>query len=339
MNPSSSASIFRSCHTSRGNSKDQMPYWQWRGICNVCARTIHAPRDLFCENFGASRGSFPICQNAWCSECYREMDIIRFPRQLPENDEGALWRKKKDEERFLSSRKGDMLCAPFQCDFCWFINLKGRMCNERRADDRLNLSLIRRVNLDILWDKEPSMVNSMLQVFVRANSAAQHLGIRPSFMTCKRPWPLSDTVGFGEAMLLLWDSVQKKQTDGGLRKFDTVRKLRSMSANVQLASYAGGLEGLGFREGGLSYSLEHCSTSSVLFTKFMRGCEKRMGRVVRQDAALSIPVLLAVLNQLEDEYKNSGVSVHRKRDIVILGHVYGREELGTTNMLISGASR
>lgn len=230
-----------------------------------------------------------------------------------------VWKKAKDEDRFLYARKGDMLCAPFQCDYCWFINLKGRLYNEKRAEDRLTLSLIRRVNLDIFWDKEPSTVHSMLQVFVRARSAAQHLDLTPTFLTCKKPWPLGDSVGFGEAMLLLWDSVQPKQANGGLRKFDTVRKLRSMSMNIQITSSGGGLDGISFREGGNSFLLERCSTSSVLFTKFIRGCEKRMGRIVKQDMVLSAPILLTILNQLEEEYKNDEVSIYRKRDVVMLG--------------------
>lgn len=172
--------------------------------------------------------------------------MIKFPRQLPENDEGFVWKKKQDENRFLHAWKGEMLCAPFQCDYCWFINLKGREYDQKRASDRLNLSLIRRVNLDVFWDKETSTVEGMLHVFGRANTASQHLGITPSFLRTKRSWPIGDRVGFGEAMLLLWDSVQPVQRTGNSRQFDTVRKLRSMTANVQSTSCSDGMEGLGF---------------------------------------------------------------------------------------------
>jgi hypothetical protein len=303
---------------SPGSSKTQTPFWEWQDTCNECARTIQAPRDLFCENFGSSRGNLPICRNAWCADCYKELEILKFPRQLPENDEGFLWRKKKDERRFLTARKGDMLCAPFQCDFCWFVNLKGRSFDERRAEDRLNLGLLRRVNLDVMWDKEPSTVGSMLQVFLRAHTAARHLGIMPSFLTSKRPWPMADQVGCGEAMLLLWDSIQTTQ-EGTTRQFDTIRKLRSMSANIQATSVVDELAGVGFRENGKMFMLDKCSTNSVFFSKFIRGCEKRMGRMIRQDAALSVPILLSVLGNLENEYKRSEPTIWRKRDLVMLG--------------------
>lgn len=246
------------------------------------------------------------------------MDLLKFPRQLPENDEGFLWKKKKDEGRFLTARKGDMLCAPFQCDFCWFINLKGRSFDERRAEDRLNLGLIRRMNLDIMWDKEASTVGSMLQVFSRAQTAARHLGLMPSFLTAKKAWPVGDQVGCGEAMLILWDSIQTTQ-EGGSRQFDTIRKLRSMSSNIQTTSVVGEMAGLGFRESGKSFVLDKCSTNSVFFSKFIRGCEKRMGRTIRQDAALSVEILLAVLDNMDKEFKCSEPTIRRKRDLVILG--------------------
>jgi hypothetical protein len=318
MNLSSSDYSFRSCVMSPGNSKTQKPFWEWQDTCNECARQIQAPRDLFCENFGSLRGNLPICRNAWCAACYKELEILKFPRQLPENDEGFLWKKKRDEGRFLTARKGDMLCAPFQCDFCWFENLKGRCFDERKAEDRLNLGLIRRVNLDVMWDKEPSTVGSMLQVFLRARTAARHLGIMPSFLTSKRAWPVNDQVGCGEAMLLLWDSIQTTQ-EGRSRQFDTIRKLRSMSANIQTTSAVEELAGLGFRESEKTFVLDKCSTNSVFFSKFIRGCEKRMGRMIRQDAALSVPILLAILANMEREFKCSEPTIRRKRDLVMLG--------------------
>jgi hypothetical protein len=230
-----------------------------------------------------------------------------------------VWKKKKDEGRFLHARKGEMLCSPFQCDHCWFINLNGRPFDRRRAGDRLNMALIRRVNLDMFWDKETTTVEGTLQVFLRAHTAAQHLNIVPSFLTSKKPWPLRDGVGFGEAMLILWDSVQPIQGTGNTRQFDTVRKLRSMATNIQLSSFVEGLDGLGFKDGGNMFVLEQCPTNSVLFTKFIKGCEKRMGRTIRQDVALSVSILLAIQANLEREFKCTTTTLHRKRDVVILG--------------------
>lgn len=230
-----------------------------------------------------------------------------------------VWKKKKDEFRFLSARKGDMLCAPFQCDFCWFINLKGRVFDKRRAGDKLNLCLIRRVNLDMFWEKEPSTVEGIHRIFSQACEVAKHLGIQPDFMNPRKGWPIGDQLGFGEAMIILWQSLQPGKTSAINKQFDTIRKIRSMSANVQLCNSKSNFEGIGFKEGGSMYNLTHCSTNSTLFSKFIKGCEKRMGRTVRQDTALSVPILMQILTQLEKELENKELEITRRRNVVLIG--------------------
>jgi hypothetical protein len=41
--------------------------------------------------------------------------------------------------------------------------------------------------------------------------------------------------------------------------------------------------------------------------------------MVKQDIALSVPVLLALQDNLEREFKSASTPVHRKRDVVMLG--------------------
>ena len=76
---------------------------------------------------------------------------MNFRIARPENDEGAEWLKRKEKDRFLSARNGDLLSAPFQCEFCWFVNIKGKEASVEAPSDRLLMAYIRRVNLDIMW--------------------------------------------------------------------------------------------------------------------------------------------------------------------------------------------
>lgn len=117
--------------------------------------------------------------------------MLRFPKQLPEND-GQVWKKTKDEGRFDTARRGDTLLAPFQCDFCWFQNLKGRSFTERSSSDRMNLALIRRANLDMFWSRETSMVEGMYRLFEQTTKAAVHLGLEPEMLKREKRWPLGD---------------------------------------------------------------------------------------------------------------------------------------------------
>lgn len=247
------------------------------------------------------------------------MGILSFPRQLPENDEGQVWRKARDEDRFGYARKGDMLCAPFQCDFCWFVNLKGREFDHRRASDRLVLALVRWVNLDVFWSKESSTVEGMLCVYNQVKESALHLGVEPDLFHTRRGELVGDNVGFGEVVLMLWQSLQRTKGEGGLRQFDTIRKLRSLLASVQTTGATSFRGGLGFREDARMLILSQCSTNSLLFTKFIKGCEKRMGRRIKQDTALSVGILLRLLENLENELRAGGLEPERKRAIVILG--------------------
>jgi hypothetical protein len=88
---------------------------------------------------------------------------------------------------------------------------------------------------------------------------------------------------------------------------------------MQAASRKNEMDGICFKDGGNAYTLTRCSTNSVLFSKFIKGCEKRMGRVVKQDIALSVSVLLLILDNLNKELQNGATNIQRKREIVMLG--------------------
>ena len=56
-----------------------------------------------------------------------------------------------------------MLAAQFQCEFCWFININKRPGSEFSLTDREQLKLIRQVNLDSFWSREPKTVSDMVK--------------------------------------------------------------------------------------------------------------------------------------------------------------------------------
>lgn len=303
---------------SHGSSKVAKNSWQWEGICNECAKRTQAPRDVFWDNYGTSRGSFPRCLNNWCSSCYVDQPILKFPKQLPENDQGQVWKKKSDENHFDVARHGDTLFAPFQCDFCWFINLKGRLCNPRRIEDRLCIAVIRRVNLDMFWSREQSTVRGVFRVYERALKASEILGIRTSVHIQRRPCPLEDRIGFGDAMVILWQSLQSGKNDKEYQQFESIRKIRSLATTIQLSRGRESVEGLGFREGTRTSLLGKTTSNSIFFSKFMKGCEKRMGRLIKQDAALSIELLMKLMSNLEREL-GTVEDPARRREVVMLG--------------------
>ena len=56
---------------------------------------------------------------------------------------------------------------------------------------------------------------------------------------------------------------------------------------------------------------------SKLFTMFIKGCEKRMDRLVKQDLGLSLEVLQAILQMYEEELNDPNVLESRKQFVVM----------------------
>lgn len=75
---------------------------------------------LTCANFSVGRGSFQPCQKMWCGRCYTSDPEVSFYIKQAVDDEGIVWKRKKETERFTAARKGDHVSCPFQCDLCIF---------------------------------------------------------------------------------------------------------------------------------------------------------------------------------------------------------------------------
>jgi hypothetical protein len=193
------------------------------------------------------------------------------------------------------------------------------MCNERRIEDRLVVAMIRRANLDMFWSREASTVSGMYRVYEQAFRASEVLGIRTSVHIQRKPWPLEDKIGFGDAMVILWQSLQEGKNTKAHLQFESIRKIRSLASTIQQSRGRETEEGLGFKEGNKLNLLARSTANSIFFGKFMKGCEKRMGRLVRQDTALSIELLLLILKNLEDELITLEKHDARRRDVIMIG--------------------
>jgi hypothetical protein len=86
------------------------------------------------------------------------------------------------------------------------------------------------------------------------------------------------------------------------QQLETIRKLRAAFSNLHMSSLEGvnSLRTVGGESAKMSLTL--LPTNSLWFEHFAEGCLKRMGQDVRQDWALPLPVLHAVLKLLEVEW-------------------------------------
>eukprot|EP00957_Ditylum_brightwellii_P166830 12697980-Ditylum_brightwellii.AAC.1 len=84
-------------------------FWGWKGSCNVCGKRTMALQGIFCANFVSLKGHFEPCQKTWCAGCYKMKVNSIFPWVLPTNDEGIVFKQRRDPNKCLISCKGDWL--------------------------------------------------------------------------------------------------------------------------------------------------------------------------------------------------------------------------------------
>jgi hypothetical protein len=87
------------------------------------------------------------------------------------------------------------------------------------------------------------------------------------------------------------------------QKFESNRKLRAAYSNVYMTSLEGSNSLRSFGGDRAKYCLTTSPAQSLFFERFALGCVQRMGQEVRQDWAIPLPVMLALLELLEQDWE------------------------------------
>ena len=215
-----------------------------------------------------------------------------------------------------------MVCAPFQCDRCWFVNLHKREPNDLSLSDIRLQSYIRRVNLDVFWCREPSTVKTTLAVLEKGKRMSRELGLPPIRIPIGS-WPVGDTCGFQVAIEMLKASQRPGKNASSYTQFDSIRKIRTGYLNAYEAGPARCLNNSVFKSNkGQMFAMIGGATQSKLFSMFLMGCEKRMGRVVKQDLGISFEMIQGLLRLYEGDLSEEGIREERKRMIIVAGSCF-----------------
>eukprot|EP00957_Ditylum_brightwellii_P177599 13527668-Ditylum_brightwellii.AAC.1 len=165
---------------------------------------------------------------------------------MPTNNEGVIFKQWVDPEKNIVARGGDWICAPFQCNHCWFQNILKRNPDLGSPSDKQLLHYIRSVHLDILWAKAKSTVQSLVTGLNKGIRMSKDLGIPPLYPP-QGPCHIQDD-------------------------------LYSIYANVIDSFAYAQAEGMHFNGGrGASYNIIQHPTHLALFQLFMTGLEQCMG--------------------------------------------------------------
>ena len=191
------------------------------------------------------------------------------------------------------------------------------MPSKRQPLDRLEMDLIRRVNLDVFWSHRSSHVRNMCRDFNQLKRLTDQLKVEPS-QAIMGPWPVGDPVAFDVAISMLWKSLLPGVNAKDHQQYSTIRKLRTVSRAVYESSFSGFVDSWSFTDKkGLSYDLTRNPTQSKFFRMFIAGCERRMGHLIIQNVGLDISLLLAIIQNLEREFWGNETSNERRRFVVM----------------------
>mmetsp|Transcript_9798 Transcript_9798/g.14169 ORF Transcript_9798/g.14169 Transcript_9798/m.14169 type:complete len:206 (-) Transcript_9798:1096-1713(-) len=197
----------------------------------------------------------------------------------------------------------------FQCDLCVFRNLTGRNPIEHSPRDRLLQCCIRRCNLDALWGRERATVDANRRGVHKLLELWKKVGIIPNLPRLG-PYPVEDKLGYSVAIAMLLKSLEEGKY-ASYQQFEVIRSLRSSFSNLYLASMEGAYCQRLVGRDTTKLFLTESPTQSIFFERFATGCKRRMGQEVRQDLAISLEVMHALMQELE---KDCGLGRRRKRE-------------------------
>ena len=257
----------------------------------------------------------------WCGSCYLRQESDRFHINEPLDEEGhPVYEDASEALRYRIGIDGGHLMSPFQCDTCIFRTLFKRD-HRNILGDIENLAIIRRMNLDVLWSREPSTIKANMRSVAKLISSCESAGFKPELPSLG-PLPFEDKYGFCVAFGMLMHSRQKGRHSKEYTQYATIRKQRSAYSNLYAISNEALLE-----ESVLAIlsqpqsTITSCPTSSLWFMRWSAGCEIRMGFILKQNMGISIDVLMTMIKRFAQEIKAlDPTSWERKRAIMGLAY-------------------
>jgi hypothetical protein len=334
LNHSSLALSFPSLANRRGSLGAHQKCSTWEGECAKSGLGRKWTRGIFCANFYWSMNDYAPCRQIWCGGCYTSSPNILFPvktRVDQETERGndpllqermiSAWGKKhRSADDFLVGRDGDHLLVPFECDLCIFRKLKRRNPLPANPQDDLMLACIRRANLDSFWSRAKSTVLANRDKVAFGIKMSATMGLLGPYKS-NGSLPEDNHCGYEVAFEMLLHSQRPGSYSESYTPFETVRKLRSAFSNHCRASAKANRisMALGDQKGRyLRFATDPCSL--FWFYCFIEGARTRMGQDWRPNKAISINLLLLLIESADLEAREA-VSLWDKNRWVVF-HTY-----------------
>jgi hypothetical protein len=212
----------------------------------------------------------------------------------------AAWGKKqRAPDDFLKGRDGDHAMVPFECDLCVFRKLRNRSPDPTSPPDKLLQACIRRVNLDAFWSRSTATVRGNRDKIDQAIGLSQTVGLLGPY-EAEGPLPEEDHCGYEVAIEMVLQSRRPGRYSPDYTQFDTIRKLRSAFSNHCRAAAKANRVSLALGDQKGHYQrLGSDPCSSFWFYRFIEGARVRMGQDWRPNKAISVELIILVLQLAE----------------------------------------
>lgn len=151
-----------------------------------------------------------------------------------------------------------------------------------------------------MWGRETSTICSTSQSVQKTISLLASVGVEPSY-PCLGPFPVNDKLGYGVAVAMLLKSLEPgKYSDH--QQFESIRKLQAGFNSVSISSVEEAFSLCSVGGDKAKHFLNICATHFTWFEHFAMGCLSCMGQEVWQDLAISLPLMHALMNNLESAW-------------------------------------
>jgi hypothetical protein len=298
-----SVSIFPSSERRLGIGVGSLFWYHSLGRCRVCTKQVTHQDGILCANFGHQVGQFPICHSAWCPDCYREIPGVSFLVYRAKDTGGNDMMAPGEEDDYRGARPGDHLVCSFDCDACAFFRLKGCLPVLGNHSDDRTLCLIRRVNLDTFWSRKKGTVRRQLGILKEQVAIGERHGI--TIIQPREPFPAHHEFGMRMAIDVLEKSLKAGRHEA-MTKYSNVRKITSLHTNMYKSSALGAASStLILRAEKKRLYSSQSPHDSDFFVMFMAGLRARVGERRKQDAAISIALMVEMQRRLELDWNKA----------------------------------
>ena len=183
------------------------------------------------------------------------------------------------------------------------------------------LAVLHRANLDAFWSSATSTVNGLVSRLKAGLKFSKSLGLQGPYEQIGRV-PDYDHCGYEVACHILLNSLNGGRNNTNYTQWITIRKMRTCFTTQVRASNIANKTTLAINDNmGIYQRISQDICGSFWFNRFTVGCSKRMGTETRQNKALSIPLLLVLIENVEKKIKSFKTIKDQHKWVVFITYV------------------